>query len=200
MVRLRGQPVARHRHQSARQRSRRPHGKYVVARADGCQRGRSGGQSEWRHGDARRWLDWCNSSPRARRTITGTFTAAMAQYDVVNAADETRERLRAHQRARHRREVRRAGGARLRRPRCWIRRPATCANSPRAPLSTVPRGIRDASSGEDRRADSPNGAVVQVAVQPAGGVHHAGRDHAAGASACPNPRPSTTSSSRSRSR
>ena len=47
---------------------------------------------------------------QGKATITGAFTTALAQYDVVDQAAE--RRLRAHQRARHRRQRRQPGGAR----------------------------------------------------------------------------------------
>ena len=127
-------------------------------------------------------------------TITGNFTAPIAQYDVVNAAQEggfaltnaldiavnsdTQATLTAATKV-------------LDPSTTGLRELAagTIVNVPAQSVVQFPSGVGDPDRGERR------GSLV---VQPARGVHHAGGHGAAGASACPNPQPSTTSSSRSR--
>ena len=113
------------------------------------------------------------------------FTAALAQYDVVDAA--------------------KAGGYAL------INSLDIAVNADSQALLTAATKVLDPATARPARArgghavvDVPRGSIVQLplsavvpmrcrvgrdlAVQPAGGVHHAGGDHAAGASACPSPR------------
>ncbi len=135
MVGLRGEPVARH-------RPRLPGGAHAAARQDGGRRADhallhgSAGHAERRHRVARRWLH--------RSVLLGGHGHHHRQFHGADRAIRRAQRgdgrwLRAHERARHRGQLRYPGDADGGDQGARSRRPPACASSRRAPSSTCPR-------------------------------------------------------------